>query len=389
MKILLNIFILVLSTATIGFSQLVSEMKVVGEPKMEPNELVGKEIRDDNGVTCAGLIVNTDLKGMRFNSYNGVVKVNSEPGRHFVFLSPDERVVEVYVDEYTSLKIILSDIGIRLKSGQTWSLTITGEKSIPVTFFISPNGTKLFIDNSKEESKKTPQLKIGTHVIKLTKPGFVTIIDTINVSPENALLNYELREIDIYDPGTTEDDKTLIKAAVATLKVSGDLSVDDGFQLQQAFKSNLEGTGKYKIVPLSEDELNAVIRQYETGTVDEKSKALLAGIERKTNQVFKGSIGKFADEWTIAIQKIDLKEKKMDNNAASIRFEGSQIELFDKINIAAQKIAGTYVEESNLWYYVGGAVLVGGGAAVLLGGKKESVIPVGTDGLPLPPSKPN
>jgi len=364
-------------------------MKVVGEPKMEPNELVGKEIRDDNGVTCAGLIVNTDLKGMRFNSYNGVVKVNSEPGRHFVFLSPDERVVEVYVDEYTSLKIILSDIGIRLKSGQTWSLTITGEKSIPVTFFISPNGTKLFIDNSKEESKKTPQLKIGTHVIKLTKPGFVTIIDTINVSPENALLNYELREIDIYDPGTTEDDKTLIKAAVATLKVSGDLSVDDGFQLQQAFKSNLEGTGKYKIVPLSEDELNAVIRQYETGTVDEKSKALLAGIERKTNQVFKGSIGKFADEWTIAIQKIDLKEKKMDNNAASIRFEGSQIELFDKINIAAQKIAGTYVEESNLWYYVGGAVLVGGGAAVLLGGKKESVIPVGTDGLPLPPSKPN
>ena len=370
-------------------AQLVSEMKIVGDAKEEPSELISKENRDGNGAVCAGLIINTDLKGLTFQSNNGIVKINQTPGRYFLFLSSDENVVDVFSSDYSPMKLILNEQGIRLKSGQSWSIKITGEKSIPVTFIISPNATRLYIDNASGESKKTPQLKVGTHIIRIMKQGFVTLVDTINISPENALFNYELREVDIYDPQTTEDDRTLTKAAVATFKISGELTTDDAFQLQQAFKSDLEGTGKYKIVPLSEDELSAIIQQYETGTVDKSSKALLTGIERKTTQVFKGTIGKFADEWTISIQKIDLKEKKMDNSAAFIRFEGSQSKLFDQITIAAQKIAGTYVEESNLWYYVGGAVLLGGGAAVLLGGKDPAATPVGIDGLPLPPSKPN
>ncbi|MFZ4619615.1 MAG: hypothetical protein ACOYNS_03590 [Bacteroidota bacterium] len=390
MKTLFKLSILAALLLNTAAAQLVSEMKVVGDPKEEPSELVSKEIRDDNGTVCAGLIITTDLKGLTFQANNGIVKINQTPGRYFLFLSPDENVIDVFSSDYAPKKLILNELGMRLRSGQTWSIKITGEKSIPVTFIISPNGTKLFIDNAPGESKKTPQLKVGTHAVKIMKQGFVTLIDTINVSPENALFNYELREVDIYDPQTTDDDKTLIKAAVATFKISGELTTDDAFQLQQAFKSDLEGTGKYKIVPLSENELNAIIRQYETGTVDKDAKALLTGIERKTTQVFKGSIGKFANEWTISIQKIDLKEKKMDNSAFFNRFEGSQSMLFDQITIAAQKIAGTYVESSNLWYYVGGAaVLIGGGAAVLLGGKDAAAAPVGTDGLPLPPSKPN
>ena len=390
MKTLYSIILFLLFCSMQMNAQLVSEMKVVGDAKEEPSELIGKENRDGNGAVCAGLIINTDLKGLTFQSNNGIVKINTTPGRYFLFLSPDENVVDVFSSDYSPMKLILNEQGIRLKSGQSWSIKITGEKSIPVTFLITPNATKLYIDNAPGESKKTPQLKVGTHTIKIMKQGFVTLYDTINVSPENALFNYELREVDIYDPQTTSDDKTLTKAAVATFKISGDLTADDAFQLQQAFKSDLEATGKYKIVPLSDAELNAVIRQYETGTVDKDSKALLTGIERKTTQVFKGSIGKFANEWTISLQKIDLKEKKMDNSAAFIRFEGSQSQLFDQITIAAQKIAGTYVEESNLWYYVGGAaVLIGGGAAVLLGGSDEAAAPTGTDGLPLPPAKPN
>lgn len=368
---------------------LVAEMKVVGEPKEEPSELISKEVRDMNGDVCAGLIINSDLKGLTFQSNNGIMKMNQTPGRYFLFLSPSENVVDVFCSGYAPLKIILNEVGMRLRSGQTWSITVTGEKSVPVHFIIQPNGTKLFIDGATSESVKNPQLKIGSHVIRITKPNFVTLIDTIDVSPENSFFNYELREVDIYDPQVTGDDKNLIKAAVANLKFSGDLSSAEVDQLQQAFKSDLEATGKYKIVPLSEEELAAIVKQYETGTVDPKSKSLLQGIDRKANQIFKGSIGKFADEWTISIQKIDLKEKKMDNNAAFIRFEGSQGKLFDQITIAAQKIAGTYVEESNLWYYVGGAALLGGGAAILLGGSKDASTPTGTDGLPLPPSKPN
>lgn len=389
MKTLLSIIILWACTSVAAHAQLIAEMKVVGDPKEEPSELVGKEIRDDNGVVCAGLIIMTDLKGLTFQANNGIVKINQSPGKYFLFLSPDENVIDIFSSDYAPKKIILNEVGIRLRSGQSWSMKITGEKTISVPFIISPNGSRLFIDNAPEESKKTPQLKIGRHTIKIMKQGYITLYDTIMVSPENALFNYELREVDIYDNNAADENTLLTKAAVATFKISGDLTTDDAFQLQQAFKSDLEETGKYKIVPLSEEELTAIIRQYETGTIDKNAKALLTGIERKANHVFKGSIGKFADEWTISIQKIDLKEKKMDNSAAFIRFEGSQSQLFDQIRIAAQKIAGTYVEESNLWYYVGGAVLLGGGAAVLLGGKEEGAAPVGTDGLPLPPTKPN
>ncbi len=230
---------------------------------------------------------------------------------------------------------------------------------------------------------------MGRHSIRIEKEGYVTIYDTILVSQENTLFPYNLREKDIYDAGGATDDKHLIKATVINFKSSDDLSAYELNQLQQAFKNSLEATGKYKIVPLSNDEITAVIAQYETGTVEEKNKPLLAGVSRKTNNVFKGSIGKLGDAWTVSIQKIDIQNRRMDNNAVFIRFNGTLNELIDQISVAAQKIAGTYVEESNLWYYLGGAALLGGGAVVLFGGKKEAAVPTGTDGLPLPPTKPN
>ena len=76
-----------------------------------------------------GLIILSDLDGLKFTSYNGIVKVNHDPGRDFLFLSPDERVVEVYATGFTPLKIILSEVGIKLESGKSWQLKITGTKT--------------------------------------------------------------------------------------------------------------------------------------------------------------------------------------------------------------------------------------------------------------------
>lgn len=131
---------------------------VANSAKEEPGELVSKEIRDANGVTTAGLIIFSDLKGLTFQSYNGVVKVNSSPGKDFLFLSPDERVVEVYCFGYTPLKIILNEQGVKLKSGQTWSLKITGEKKvelIPVNILVDQADARITIDGVAKGSQKT------------------------------------------------------------------------------------------------------------------------------------------------------------------------------------------------------------------------------------------
>ena len=101
-------------------------MFIEGEPKQEPSELIGNNVRDANGDVCAGLIILSDLKGLKFQSADGIVKIDdSNPGRSLLFLSPNERVIDVYCVGYTPLQIILSEENIRLKSGQTWSVKVT------------------------------------------------------------------------------------------------------------------------------------------------------------------------------------------------------------------------------------------------------------------------
>jgi len=65
-----------------------------------PSELISKDVRDKNGEVCAAVAISTDLDGLSFQSYNGIVKTNSNPGRHFVFVSPTERVIEVFKSGY-------------------------------------------------------------------------------------------------------------------------------------------------------------------------------------------------------------------------------------------------------------------------------------------------
>ncbi len=384
------LFIMLLSGTAVVVAQppVTAEMKIVGEPKEEPSELVGKEIRDDNGEVCAGFIINTDLKGLVFQANNGVVKINQVPGRYFLFLSPGENVVDVFADGFAPLKIVMNNLGIRLRSGQSWSVKLTGEKSIPVNFIITPQNVKLFVNGVPTNYSTPPQMKIGKHAVRLEKEGWVTINDTIEVSESRTLFPFYLREKDIYDPGPNQQDESIIKATVANFTASDDLSAYELNQLTQAFRRALEATGKYKIVPLTVNELAAIINQYESGTTDEQSRTLIAGIPRKTNEIFKGSIGKLGDEWTVLIQKIDVRNRQMDNNAATIRYEGTQSGLVDEIDIAAQKIAGTYVDNS-LWYYLGGAAVLGGGAAVFLLQPEVIVPPPVDNSLPLPPSKPN
>lgn len=177
------------------------EMSIVpGSAKEEPAELVSKDIRDDNGVTTAGLIIFSDLKGLTFQSYNGVVKMNRNPGKDFLFLSPDERVVEVYCFGYTPLKIMLNELGIKLKSGQTWSLKITGDKKldlIPVNLLIDQEDARIFIDGVDKGTTKSHQLSVGKHGIRIEKPGYITLTDSIDVSQNNSLFSFKLPELDM------------------------------------------------------------------------------------------------------------------------------------------------------------------------------------------------
>ena len=176
-----------------------NEMRVVGNGEFQPSELIDKSIRDANGEVCAGLMIVTDLTGMRYDSYNGIVKVNQNPGKDFLFLSPDERVVEIFCNGFASLKIILSDYGIALKKGEVWKLKVTGDKLsdlININILVKPTDAQIYIDD-KLQNNSAIQVSAGSHKIKIIKEGYQTIEENIDVAVGKTLFNYTLSEIEL------------------------------------------------------------------------------------------------------------------------------------------------------------------------------------------------
>lgn len=196
MKIFITAF---LFFSSYSYSQL-SQMRIVGTPQQEPSQIVVKEVRDANGETCAGLIIQSDLKGLTFQSNNGIVKINKESGEDFLFLSADERVVTVYCSGFAPLQIILNEYGIKLRSGQTWSIKVTGDKKldlIPVNIIVKPEGANISIDGVNKGTITLQQLAEGKHELKIEKEAFKTLIQTITISTTQTLFNFTLQEVEL------------------------------------------------------------------------------------------------------------------------------------------------------------------------------------------------
>lgn len=199
MKKLSFSFLLFMIFTPVLFSQGLSELRLSDKGKIVPEELIDKNIRDANGEICAGLMVISDLEGMFYTSYNQIVKINRLPEKDLLFISEDERVVEIYKTGYKPLKLILNELGIRLAKGQVWKITITGDKKmelIPVNIVTDQKGVKIIIDQTERDAFKPQMLASGEHRIVIEKDGFMPVDSIINVSTANNLFNFRLTEID-------------------------------------------------------------------------------------------------------------------------------------------------------------------------------------------------
>ena len=104
------VIILFINTVRAQFDK----MEISGNPVKIENEFASA--RDANGRICAAIKIISDMDGFKYDANNGVVKVEHKPGQDIVFLSPDERVLDIYKTGYTPLKIILSEVNVHLKS---------------------------------------------------------------------------------------------------------------------------------------------------------------------------------------------------------------------------------------------------------------------------------
>ena len=194
-----RLIILSLFFALIATAQDIPEMRLVGKPTEAEDEFVG--IRDDDGDLCAAIKVISSMEGFRYTSNNGVVRVDDEPGKDMVFLSTNERVLEILHSGYKPMRIILHEIGIRLKGKQVWQIQIAGDRKqdpIPVTILTEPERVLIRVDGGKPSSDIQHLLVPGTHRLTAEKSGYVSKDTVVNVDRNNALVRVKLNELSQY-----------------------------------------------------------------------------------------------------------------------------------------------------------------------------------------------
>ncbi len=184
-------------------AQQLPQMHVIGKGQKLQNEFVGANHVDVNGRICAMVKVISDMEGFKYDSYNGVVSMEDRPGQDLVFLSPDERVLEIYHKGYKPLRIILSEYGIQLHSREVWSIEIAGRRinqnGLLVTFLIKPPVKKITIAGKVYDiaNKKPIPLSDGKYRIKIEKRGYRPIDREIEVDKNHVLFNFNLQEVDL------------------------------------------------------------------------------------------------------------------------------------------------------------------------------------------------
>lgn len=230
------IITLILLLAQQLFAQDLSKLSIKGTPQKLSSEMVA--VRDNDGNYCAGIQFISDMDGYSYDSYNGVVRMDDNPGKDMVYVQATERVVEVHKSGYKPLKIILSEVGIQLNEKAVWQVTITGNKktsnTLPVTFMVEPSDARLTVDGKSIENTKPVKLSIGEHQFRAVRENYQTLNKTVNVNEQQVLFQYELEEI--------QDAGVIITSEPAGAEVSL-----DGVTLGTTLVSTFYPAGRYPI----------------------------------------------------------------------------------------------------------------------------------------------
>jgi len=182
-----------------SLAQAQSQMRVVGQGEVATGYIVANQDnnKDANNRLVGALIIETDISGLNFEA--DAVRLDQKPGQYILFVSPGQKKVRVLSSNHVPLDIILSEYGIRIKSGEAWKIKITGDKKlteIPVNFLIIPEDAVLEIAGKKQNAPyRAIPLKEGNLSVKVSKAGFKTQTRTIEISAKKNLFEFTLEEI--------------------------------------------------------------------------------------------------------------------------------------------------------------------------------------------------
>lgn len=161
-------------------AQNLSQLQIVGKAEKSSDEMTG--IKDENGRFCAAIRIISDMDGFSYDAYNGVVKVDDQPGRDIIYLSPDERVLEILHTGFQPMQIIFSEAGIQLAPRAVFVIKISADSKYNsrkghLILKTQPAGATIQIDGMPGLNQISPHrfenLSAQTWKFIITKEGYV------------------------------------------------------------------------------------------------------------------------------------------------------------------------------------------------------------------------
>ena len=177
--------------------------------------------------------------------------------------------------------------------------------------------------------------------------------------------------------------------AVLDFNVSSGLSTKEATTLTNVFRSTLFNTQIYDV--LERNEMESILKEQVftlSGACNSAECAVEIGKLLSAEKMVIGDIGKIGEYYSITVRLVSVSTSKIDISFDE-RYKGDPEGLLDVFKEMASKLAGTYDEGSNIWWYIGGAAVVGAGVAVvLLKAKEEGEEPLNGVVVGAPPSNP-
>lgn len=144
----------------------------------------------------AVVIVNSTLTNLTFDSnMGGIVADRSEPaqGIYRLIVRPYTQIFTVSAPGFMQARFRVAGLEPRQVVQYTIEPKDPDSGRLPVNFRIDPQGASLFVGDSQEDPSRPVQLAEGEHPVRIELVGHRTVNDTIVVSRDRTLFEYELQ----------------------------------------------------------------------------------------------------------------------------------------------------------------------------------------------------
>jgi len=150
-------------------------------------------VYDANDNKCALIKVRTDLTDLTFSSNNGIVEQKKVLTEYWIYVSFDEKRLNIYKDGFLPLNY---DIPVSMEESKVYTFYITTSKRYSIVIQTEPKDAIVKIDNKKVTTPNVSNVNPGSHIIKIETIGYMPVEDTIKVGEGSIYFNYTLDKLE-------------------------------------------------------------------------------------------------------------------------------------------------------------------------------------------------